>query len=359
MKRIATTAARTLVALALAGCAGAGAPARSTSPQANAIGAVEQTSVDVWMLDIGQGSCVVVDCPGRLIVFDCGSSGGSSNELTRNNTEAATAWVRERARAAGALTVLVSHADADHYNLIAEAAPAELTDRVLLADPLHMHGAAFVEWTSNLRGGEDAVLEFTANAFSPADSDLQCGNARADALIANLAGSAQTNPHSAVVALSFGDTSVVLPGDAHGATERAAIAAMSSLPHLSSNQTVLIGSHHGAGTEGSNSQEWIGAWRLQGAIFSMRPTSYQHPTCEVVRRFDAAMNQRLAPHEVTCDGEEAHQTRDRILTTHDNGHMLVRLRGDRLSIYCQRRTPGCAGRLPAAARLPGRTAPTA
>lgn len=101
------------------------------------VGAPEKASaqaparLDVWLLDIGQGSCVYVDCPDgqTSMLIDCGSLRRSAV----NDQGETVSWLKGKIAAKSNHSVVISHADQDHYNIIGGSSIApERTKRVFL-----------------------------------------------------------------------------------------------------------------------------------------------------------------------------------------------------------------------------------
>lgn len=316
--------------------------------------AATDTGLDVWMFDVGQGSCVIVDCPDgdRPLVVDCGSRGASVNNLRADVVARASSLLASL----GKPTVVISHGDEDHYSLIPSIVDAADVADVWLGGKKRDYGRPIDGWFTAASRAGIRVSELPVRFFQPDDPDLHCGRAKVDILIANATGGKTKNGDSIVLGLSLGDVTVVLPGDAEGETERQAIANKNTIARLKKTHAVVVGSHHGADTEGSNGQAangqagsgWPKAWSPIATIFSMTPKSYRHPQCEVVARYAAHMPPLGRRYRFTC-GEAAvtnKQVSTRMLSTHENGDLLVRVQPTRMMIYCQFPNAPCSGSIP-------------
>ncbi len=303
--------------------------------------------MDVWMLDVGQGSCIVVDCPNndRPLLIDCGSTTPSAN----NDEQETVDWISARLADWGAPTVVLSHGDKDHYNLVPRAVDPGATDGVWLGGARSEYTEdAFPAWARDVESAGGSVSTLPARYFGANDRDLHCGSdVIADILIANAAAPGEKNANSIVLALSYAGVTVVLAGDAEGRTsERQALANRATLPRLDATRTIIAGSHHGARTHDSNSLAWARAWSPYAVIFSQAETNYGHPACDVVVRYAGAMENAVNPHRVSCGRGGYRTTGTRTLTTQDSGDVLFRILPDRLLILCQTVREGCSGPLP-------------
>jgi beta-lactamase superfamily II metal-dependent hydrolase len=309
-------------------------------------------TLDVWMFDVGQGACVLVDCPDwdRPILVDCGSTTESVNTSYDDIAASAAALIDSL----GDPAVVISHGDKDHYSLVPDIVPPDRTEAVFLGGRRADFLAPAKGWLDAAEAAGAEIVTFPRAYFGPRREGLECGSASVDILSANatLGTPADSkNGNSIVLAVTYGDVTVVLPGDAEGATETHALANKDTIGRLASTQAVIVGSHHGARTSGSNGSAWAAAWAPITTIFSMAPPAYGHPQCEVVKRYEGYMPRWGTPHYLTC-GEGRRVTRARVetrmLSTHQNGTLLLRIRPTRMMIYCARRTEPCSGDLPTA-----------
>lgn len=380
MSKRAAQASLVALVFALSACA-----TSERAPQATAaaprIESLENrdANLDVWFLDIGQGSCVFVDCPddAHPLIIDCGSNGQSMGAGDNADTTVTTNWIAGELDHVGlAPRVVVSHADTDHYSLLAAAVSAERAPDVYLGSALAKHDVDFRRW---LRSVDDqgSVYHFPEASFSYADGDLQCGTAIADVLIANATGGRIDNADSIVLALSYHNGSLIFAGDAESTTtEQAAVDAITEdgareergetpeLAHLRRNRVLLSASHHGAGPDigngdtQNNGLAWMREWslrnQLHAVLFSARPTQYGHPVCAVAERYEAVMRDNVEEFTIRCGRRETTEVSRRFLSAHENGHILVRVNASGIRIYCEVRTPACSGSIPANVNMPGR-----
>lgn len=241
------------------------------------------------VIDTGQGNCILVECPGGgLVLDDCGSLKASLpplkveryiNRIIRQYTDVYPILPRP-------LAVIASHPDRDHFDLIASSRyridPA-FVSRVMIAQTLDAYPPDFQDWAN----ATEAVETFPPNAHGPLRA-VKCGLARVELLTVNASRRpgqkppvSRNNADSAVIAIRYNQFLAVLPGDAEGPTEDQVLR---NYPEL--RPTLLVASHHGADTAGSNSRAWARALRPGIVIFSAAfDNSFGHPRASAVENY--------------------------------------------------------------------------
>lgn len=250
----------------------------------------QPTSVmDVWVLDVGQGTCIYVACPDgeSSVLIDCGTmkNGGASSK-------AIGAWINVRTRAAKQASLVISHPHKDHLSHLRKGAvAAEPFNHILAGGQAADYPASFIIWAQQAKS---APQFFRAGEFKRDEPRLACGAATFDLLTVNAtevpglkAEESKQNADSAVLRLSFAGHTVVLPGDAEAVTEQNAIDNANREGIDLGSITLLISSHHGADTGHSNSVPWLSKLRPRAGIFSanLSYATYTHPRCNTVRGF--------------------------------------------------------------------------
>lgn len=254
--------------------------------------------IRVHFLPIGTGSCQLVECPGSNstpMLVDCGTSGGSQLD------EDSVLDYVQRIVGDQRVNVVVSHPDNDHVNLIYKVLNPEQIRSIWLGSEYDEYMDEFKYWVDSIRASDVSPkptvfqnLPENWHNNSEAVADLACGTADTFVLGGQVGNTA--NEQSLMLAIQYGDFSVVFPGDATGKSQEAAIA---NFPDAM-NTTVLVASHHGAGTEHSNESPWPEATQPWYVIYSAG-SMYQHPTCKAVDTYRAIGS--LVPvsgHKIRC-----------------------------------------------------------
>ena len=79
-----------------------------------AAGLSSAQELTIHFIDVGQGDCTLVECPnGDTVLIDCGTSGGGSGALARQYLQKVLG-----SQSVNIDTLVVTHPDRDHYNLL-------------------------------------------------------------------------------------------------------------------------------------------------------------------------------------------------------------------------------------------------
>ena len=202
-------------------------------------------SIRVHSLNVGAGSCHVIECPGQNaapILYDCGQIERSDPDLSKNEVVSYVQRILDRYSADP--IILVSHADRDHYSYI----PAIMAERkaatVWFGGRRKDYGRTMQKWLGCqelkqvpvIGGMKDLPKRFSNNA--KAIAQLACGDAETFILTVN-AGRTK-NDQSMVARIQHGEFSLTLTGDAAKATQRSAMANFADI-----DTTLATGCHHG------------------------------------------------------------------------------------------------------------------
>lgn len=309
-------------------------------------------AMDVWMLDVGQGQCMFIACPDGVsnILVDCGT-----NSIGATPDAAIVDWINERNEDAATVTVLVTHGHEDHISMLREhegVNPA-LVSRLMLGGGLGDYKQSFLKWAAKTKTQHSY---FKSREFKADDQRFACGTARIDLLTVNSTEvpnpapfESKKNADSAMIRLSFEGRSAIIAGDAEGISEEAAMNNAKKHKLDISGTSLLVGSHHGAESKGSNSTAWLTAVGAHAGAFSARVEyRYRHPRCAVVERYKDQVDSIGASFDMACgDGNPSEQmVQAKLFNTHDNGHVRARFTATSVKYFCQFPTPACDGSLP-------------
>ena len=242
----------------------------------------------IHILNIAAGNCTFVECPNSddVYIFDCGSKYGTTTSMTRAEVKK---YFKELVRD-DEPTVVLSHPDEDHINLIDDLLADRNAESFWLGGEYDDYGGRVGRIIDDaLMEDKDSVRVFEPYASSGGNPvpGLQCGDAQTSIAIVNVG--AATNEQSLVAMLEYDGFRIIFPGDAYGCTENAAMAATGDALR---NVDVVLASHHGAYTHDSNNPLWIEHVNPSVVIFSSGQ-KHGHPNKGVVNRYRD--NESLTP----------------------------------------------------------------
>ena len=218
--------------------------------------------LDVTVLDVGQGSCTLLESEGLSALIDCGSSNSwySAGDLAANRL--LTMGCRR-------LDFLVlTHFDTDHTDGVT-ALLERIKVRRLLVPASEAEEDVVREAAS--RGTEVFVLT-EQTSYSLGKGTLT---------VHPPVGEGSSNESGLSVLAQCGTFSLLVTGDMDGATEEKLLAEW-PLPALDA----LVVGHHGSDT--STSQALLAALTPETAIVSVGSNSYGHPSKKVLARLKAS-----------------------------------------------------------------------
>ncbi|MCA9062434.1 MAG: DNA internalization-related competence protein ComEC/Rec2 [Planctomycetaceae bacterium] len=206
------------------------------------------TETRLTILSVGHGNAAVLESAGRIILFDAGAT--NRGERT---ADVIAGFLRMRGYRA-VDSVILSHADLDHYNALATLAEQVPVGQILTS-------ADFVR-------SPDAPVNRLLDRLCNVPTQIVCngdyaviGDTRIEFLQAQDTSGLDDNERSLVVVLRVGQRTVLLPGDLE---HRGLAAVRDQLPDCD----VVICPHHGS--TDSSPPEFAGACQPEWAIVSER-----------------------------------------------------------------------------------------
>lgn len=208
----------------------------------------------VTMLDVGQGSSVVVRTANHVLVYDTGPAWGS-------NASAATVSLVPFLRSRGIAEVdrvVISHADDDHSGGLATLLTALPVGKVVIGEPF---AAAPPDARLCRQGQEWRWDGVRFNVLAPRTHGLRGNDA------------------SCVIRIASAGAALLLPGDLERSGEQALLEQFRGL-----SADVLMVPHHGS--RSSSSAEFVRQVHPRLALVSVgRNNSYGLPAAEVINRY--------------------------------------------------------------------------
>ncbi len=275
-----------------------------------------ETGLEITMLDVGQGDGIVIrSAGGRVYLSDCGSSSVTDVGMYR-----LIPFLRTKGY--GKIEgIFISHLDQDHYSGIMELMEAADTEHVKIRRlflPISIKGHPGTEEAAKLEevlsaaeaGGIDVVYLKAGDQLSEGELHLTC-------LHPSTGEQYESNNGSLVLALDYGNFSMLLTGDveAEGEVEvcRQLEAGKKGEP-MERTFDVLKVAHHGS--SGSSTEAFLEAVAPKLSLISCgEGNSYGHPHEETLERLRGVGSQ--------------------ILTTADRGAITIEVSGrGEVSVYC-------------------------
>jgi hypothetical protein len=175
----------------------------------------------IHFLNIGAGSCAIVECPGANaapMIVDCGSTGATPVDMTAQQTRAYIQNILALYPGTSP-NVVLSHPDLDRYAHIPTALDNVTAASVWQGGDTDAYSSAnFPTWLAKRQmGGAVLHRNFAAhfhNSRQPVSADLSCGAASTLVLTANTGSS--NNAQSLLLMIEYEGYTAMFTGDAEG-----------------------------------------------------------------------------------------------------------------------------------------------
>ena len=216
----------------------------------------------VTFIDVGQGDATLIQAPsGKVLLIDGGPKEGEAAVLATL-----------KAKGIKQLSILATHEDADHITAFDNVINSYAVDKVFLPK---MPTKATVTMERFASAVKAKGLKYTT---AKAGVSVDLGVGVTAVLLAPVKDTyEQDNNYSAVLKVSYGDTSFLFTGDAEGESERDMLASGANL-----KSTVLKVGHHGS--RYSTTDPFLKAVSPKYAIIEVGENSYGHPTTVILNR---------------------------------------------------------------------------
>lgn len=278
-------------------------------------------NLELYALPVGQGDCTLIQCPnGKLVVFDCGSSGG-------NGVSAAQVQAFLGTRIGDVVSIFISHPNQDHFNYLPDIAWTSSVNSVIIGATLAAYNSPrsteIYNWLLNYNSTGKL---YTVNSGSSCIGTCTVGsgtnfcsnsNVNFNILATNVGSTA--NQKSIVMKITSGTFNVLLSGDMEGTASTTIAGTPAVQPLLRS--VVYPMSHHGASSQ-ANRVEWL-MQILPQKTFASSGYNYgscRHPRCDTLNRITNLVNSRLVAataHPIYCGNSRGvAPTQDPAFTSH-------------------------------------------
>jgi beta-lactamase superfamily II metal-dependent hydrolase len=301
--------------------------------------AASADTLRVHLLNVGTGSCQIVECPGSgdVLIVDCGSMDAGPSDLNRG----AIAGYLDAIGATGNVKVVLTHPHENHYNRI----PALMGDRqaasIWLGGVFDGYGGAqpdrIDDWLdAQAKAGVSIYVGFPpayGNRGVPV-AGLSCGTADSFILTTNVGDDPNTN--SLMLLVQHGSFRIVFPGDAQAATEDSALANFGA---LLAGASVVVAANHGGSDAGGNGSDWARHVAPQAVVFSAG-AAHGQPGQAVGDRYLASVFEDVALHPMWWDPSpdgttQPFETTRAVYSTALSGRVIVDSDGQAFSMICE------------------------
>ncbi len=255
---------------------------------------LSEASLSVHVMDVGQADAILVLAAGKSMLIDGG-----------NRTD--TDLVKEYLRFQGVeqLDVVIgTHPHADHIGGLVEIINDFPVDKIYMPRVAHT-SKTFEDLLTNIK---NKGLKVTA---AKAGTKIDLGEEITAVFLSPSASSyEELNNYSAVLKLTYQNTSFLFTGDAEAEVEKELLASDANL-----SSTVLKVAHHGS--DSSSTADFLKAVQPDIAVISVgQDNTYGHPSTKVINRLQKAKAQILRTDVhgtvvLVSDGQDVVATTDR------------------------------------------------
>lgn len=250
-------------------------------------------------IDVGQGDSTLIECPnGKYILVDAGSTTDPQEEEIRS-------YLLERLGAGQPSidTLVITHPDKDHYNLLPDLLHGITVDHLYRVGALKDYLKSFQGWLKDIPSDDTSVLK--ADDFDPQGApnrNIDCGDANVWVLAAGIkATKSASNAKSIVLMIKYGGFSAILTGDATFDTEKAILSRYDA--GWLDVDLLKIGHHGSLAT--STSHEWVDKLKPEYAVVSAGyENGYGHPRKEIIDRVALATIEASSHSMCTVTGKK-------------------------------------------------------
>ncbi|MFT7837780.1 MBL fold metallo-hydrolase [Saccharothrix sp. BKS2] len=257
----------------------------------------------VDFINVGQGNAVLVSFPnGQFMLADCGSQKTSLEGKPYKNAQK---YINTVVGDKSIDIVVLSHGDTDHVAFIPCIKQAQNPDYLHYVGERRDYSKEVWDW---IKSKGNAAVKKCGSAFcyikgfegTTNPSIGFCTDESVQVSVLSAACGMNGNSDSIVLALTYGDCQVILPGDADTVTETEILRTCKpGLDKLNKNRVLMAGHH---GSAGSTSEEWVDALKPMIGVFSAsgKHKTYGHPHCDVVDMLARHMKDDAEEHVIVC-----------------------------------------------------------
>ena len=238
-----------------------------TGPQREAKPVTEGT-LEVHMIDVGQGDCILIRAPKGNMLIDAGEN--------KEEVETAIKTYLENLGVTEFEYVVFTHSDADHIGSADYVLDNYAVDNVIMPVDDERSTKVYESMMSAIdRNGADIKDAVAGNTYSIGEMEFTVLAPRGE-------GYKDVNDYSVVLRIDFGESSFLMTGDAEAKSEKEMV---TKYKEFDLDCDVLKVGHHGSNT--SSSEDFLALVTPEVAIISCgEGNKFNHPRKEAVDRID-------------------------------------------------------------------------
>lgn len=295
---------------------------------------VSGATLDVYFLNVAQGNCILIKTPaGKFMLYDAGTTSSSVDP------KAVASYITKITGGTDITTIILSHPDADHIDLIPYIAEAKKPLYVHYSGDTSEYASYLRDWFKSLPGTTEYVgYKSYYSSTSPSTKvDVGAGT-EVYIMAANVPGDA--NSRSIVASVDYTNTTVLLTGDATSVTERWI---MTQWTASALKATLFSFGHHGSNH--SNNKLFLETVAPNVGVFSASAAhmGYGHPRCVLLDYVETLVDEggvkgiTIPMHRLDCwnatQGKYVTEENDLgVFLTATQGNILFRSDGTNYSV---------------------------
>jgi len=297
---------------------------------------VKGATLEVYFLDVAQGNCVLIKTPaGKYMLYDAGSTSSKIDPVT------VAAKITNITGGTDITTIILSHPDGDHINIIPYIKEAKKPLFVHYSGTKSEYDKYLGNWFSSLPSTTKLIKYSDYYSSTDPSKSVDVGaETKVYIMAANVPGDA--NSRSIVASIDYKNNTVLLTGDATAVTERWIL---SQWTNTALHCTIFSFGHHGSNH--SNSKLFLKSVSPNIGIFSASAEhrGYGHPRCLAVDYVEKYVDEggvqgvTLPMHRIDCwDGNRyvTEQNDLGVFLTATQGNILFKSDGNNYSVTVDR-----------------------
>lgn len=293
---------------------------------------VSGATLEVHFINVAQGNCILIKTPtGKFMLYDAGSTSSSVDPTVIAN------YIHGITGGTDITTIILSHPDADHINIIPSIAEAKKPKFVHYSGSKSEYDPYLEDWFNSLPNTTEYVKYPTYYSSTKPSTKVDVGaGVSVYIMAANVPGDA--NSRSIVASVDYKNNTVLLTGDATSVTERWILKEWAG---SAIKCTVFSFGHHGSNH--SNNRLFLQTVNPNIGIFSASAAhmGYGHPRCVLLDYVETLVDEggvkgiTIPQHRLDCWSGGQYVTEENdlgVFLTATQGNILFKSDGTNYSV---------------------------